>query len=148
MPFTGYQQAHGYHFRQTEEEQGEPVTRIFPRALMVPPGIPEFFTRERTVPAGRCTIEGRAWSGHAPIASLEVSTDDGASWQLAALGPAEYGPFAWRRWTFDWDAVEPGRHVLASRARDESGREQPSAPDWNLGGYANNSCQRVVVTVS
>ena len=34
-----------------------------PRALMVPPGIPEFMTRVRTVDAGRVTIEGRAWSG-------------------------------------------------------------------------------------
>jgi len=147
-PFGGYQQAHGYHFRQTEDEQGEPVSRIFPRALMVPPGIPDFFTRERTVQAGPCTIQGRAWSGYAPIASVEISTDDGESWQPTALDASEHGPFAWRRWTFDWDAREPGRHVLSARARDESGREQPSEPDWNLGGYANNSFQRVVVTVT
>jgi DMSO/TMAO reductase YedYZ molybdopterin-dependent catalytic subunit len=147
-PFRGYQQARGYHLRQEEDEQGEPVSRIFPRSLLVPPGIPDFMTRERTVPAGRCTIEGRAWSGYAPIAAVEVSTDDGASWQPAALDPPEHGPYAWRRWSYEWEANEAGRHVLACRARDESGREQPAAPEWNLGGYVNNSFQRVVVTVA
>src|SRR5207237_7292075 len=44
-PFHGYQQAHGYRYRQEEDEAGVPVTRMAPRALMVPPGIPEFITR-------------------------------------------------------------------------------------------------------
>jgi sulfane dehydrogenase subunit SoxC len=145
-PFTGYQQARGYHLKQTDDEQGEPVSRIFPRSLMVPPGIPDFMTRERTLSAGHSTVEGRAWSGHAPVARVEVSTDDGATWQEATLDPPEHGPYAWRRWSFEWDAT-PGRYVLSCRARDESGREQPALADWNLGGYANNSFQRVVVTV-
>ena len=145
-PFTGYQQARGYRLRQTDDEVGEPLSRIFPRSLMVPPGIPDFMSRERTLRPGRATIEGRAWSGHAPIAQVEVSSDDGASWQPARLEPGELGRWAWRRWTFDWDA-EPGRHVLACRAADEAGNEQPVDARWNVGGYANNQVQRVVVTV-
>src|SRR5436309_15341833 len=46
-PFAGYQQAQGYRLRQTEDEEGTPVQWIVPRSLFVPPGIPEFFTRER-----------------------------------------------------------------------------------------------------
>jgi DMSO/TMAO reductase YedYZ molybdopterin-dependent catalytic subunit len=146
-PFDGYQQARGYHFRQRDDEQGEPVSRILPRSLMVPPGIPDFMTRERTIRPGRHTIEGRAWSGHAPVTAVEVSTDDGDTWSPAMVDPPEHGPFAWRRWSFEWQADEPGRHVLCSRARDESGREQPTLADWNIGGYANTSLQRVVVAV-
>jgi DMSO/TMAO reductase YedYZ molybdopterin-dependent catalytic subunit len=146
-PFTGYQQARGYRLRQSDDESGEPLTRIFPRALMVPPGIPEFMSRERTVGAGSVTIEGRAWSGHAPISAVEVSTDDGATWNEARLDPADLGPWAWRGWSYDWKA-EPGRHVLACRARDEAGNAQPGEPRWNVGGYANNEVQRVVVTVT
>jgi DMSO/TMAO reductase YedYZ molybdopterin-dependent catalytic subunit len=146
-PFTGYQQAWGYRLRQTSDEQGEPLSRIFPRALMVPPGIPEFMTRERTVPPGTWTIEGRAWSGHAPIAAVEVSTDDGATWEPARLDAPELGRWAWQRWSFEWNAVELGRHVLCCRTRDDSGREQPAAQPWNVGGYANNEVQRVIVTV-
>ena len=146
-PFTGYQQARGYRLRQTDEDDGEPLSWMYPRALMVPPGIPDFMSRERTLHAGRTTIEGRAWSGHAPVAHVEVSTDGGASWSAAHLEHDGLGRWAWRRWTFDWDAA-PGRHVLACRAADEAGNAQPDEPRWNVGGYANNQVQRVVVTVA
>lgn len=46
-PFEGYQQARGYRLRQAPDEQGEPVSRMLPRSLMIPPGIPEFATRDR-----------------------------------------------------------------------------------------------------
>jgi len=144
-PFTGYQQARGYRLRQTEDDPGEPLSRIFPRALMVPPGIPEFMTRERMVPAGTWTIEGRAWSGLAPVAAVEVSTDDGATWHAARLDPPELGRWAWQRWSYKWTPAERGRHVLSCRARDEAGNEQPTEQAWNLGGYANNQVQLVVV---
>jgi DMSO/TMAO reductase YedYZ molybdopterin-dependent catalytic subunit len=146
-PFAGFQQARGYRLRQNEEDDGEPLSRIYPRALMVPPGIPDFMTRERTVRAGKVTIEGRAWSGHAPVAAVEVSTDDGATWQNAQLGPPEHGPWAWRGWSYEWNATGPGRHVLACRARDEAGNAQSTEQQWNVGGYANNEVQRVVVMV-
>lgn len=146
-PFTGYQQARGYRLRQTDDEDGEPLSRIFPRALMAPPGIPEFMSRERTLRAGHTTLEGRAWSGLAPVTRVEVSTDDGARWDEAELENTALGRWAWRRWTFDWHAA-PGRHVLACRAVDEAGNAQPAEPRWNVGGYANNEVQRVVVTVA
>jgi DMSO/TMAO reductase YedYZ molybdopterin-dependent catalytic subunit len=145
-PFEGYQQASGYRFRTHEDDPGEPVSRIAPRALMVPPGIPDFLTRERRAEPGAHEIVGRAWSGHAPVASVEVSDDGGGTWQAAHLGPPDLGRWAWRSWSFDWHAT-PGTHVLCCRAADESGRGQPDAPPWNVGGYANNAVQRVVVHV-
>ena len=42
----------------------------------------------------------------------------------------------------------PGEHELCVRAHDETGRSQPVAPPWNVGGYANNAVQRVAVTVA
>jgi DMSO/TMAO reductase YedYZ molybdopterin-dependent catalytic subunit len=144
-PFGGYQQAQGYRLRQNEDEAGEPLQRMLPRSLLVPPGIPEFLTRERTVRAGDCLLEGRAWSGIAPVERVDVSDDGGATWAEAELDPPE-GRWAWRGWRFDWDA-KPGEHLLCSRARDEAGNEQPLEPAWNLGGYANNAVQTVRVTV-
>jgi DMSO/TMAO reductase YedYZ molybdopterin-dependent catalytic subunit len=146
-PFTGYQQARGYRMRTSDDEEGTPVERILPRALMVPPGIPEFMSRDRTLAAGKVTIEGRAWSGHGDVEDVEVSTDGGVTWSSARLEPPDLGRWAWRRWTFAWEAA-PGEHELACRARDAAGNEQPLAPAWNLGGYANNAVQRVRVTVS
>jgi DMSO/TMAO reductase YedYZ molybdopterin-dependent catalytic subunit len=145
-PFAGHQQLHAYRLRRDEDDEGTPLDRMLPRALMVPPGIPEFPTRERTVEAGPCLLEGRAWSGSAPVASVEVSTDGGASWAPAELAEPPASPWAWRGWRYQWDA-SPGEHVLSCRARDEAGNVQPDEAAWNVGGYANNSVQRVPVLV-
>jgi sulfane dehydrogenase subunit SoxC len=146
-PFGGPQQAVSYRLRLTEDEEGEPLTRMLPRALLIPPGIPDFPTRERTLAAGRVTLEGRAWSGWAPIATVEVSTDGGATWRAAAVHRDVDSPWAWSRFSLDWEA-EPGRHELRCRATDAAGNRQPDEPAWNLGGYANNAVQRVAVTVA
>jgi DMSO/TMAO reductase YedYZ molybdopterin-dependent catalytic subunit len=143
--FDGYQQAHAYCLRQTEDDLGEPLDRMRPRALMIPPGDPDFPTRERFLAAGECILEGRAWSGFGPIASVEVSVDGGSTWAEADLEPPP-GPWAWTGWRYAWQA-EPGERVLACRARDAAGNEQPTSPEWNLGGYANNAVQHVAVTV-
>jgi DMSO/TMAO reductase YedYZ molybdopterin-dependent catalytic subunit len=144
-PFEGHQQKEAYTFRRDENDRGTPLSRIPPRALMVPPGLPDFPTRERTVETGKCTIEGRAWSGWAPVTAVEVSTDGGASWGAAELD--EPGSrWAWRGWRYAWDAPR-GEHVLCCRARDAAGNVQPDEADWNVGGYANNAVQRVPVTV-
>jgi DMSO/TMAO reductase YedYZ molybdopterin-dependent catalytic subunit len=145
-PFRGMQQAVGYRLRQEESEEGDPLTRILPRALMTPPGIAEFPTRARTLPAGPCLLEGRAWSGWGPIEAVTVSVDGGDSWAEASVTRDLDSPWAWSRWAFEWRAT-PGRHELRCRARDASGRVQPDEPAWNLGGYANNAVQRVPVTV-
>jgi sulfane dehydrogenase subunit SoxC len=145
-PFEGYQNVRGYRYRATEDEPGEPVTRIHVRSLMLPPGIPDFMTRKRFVEAGRSTLEGRAWSGSAPIERVEVSDDGGATWADARLGALPVSPYAWRSWSFEWDA-QPGEHDVCSRATDGTGETQPLEPEWNVGGYRNNSVQRVPVLV-
>jgi DMSO/TMAO reductase YedYZ molybdopterin-dependent catalytic subunit len=145
-PFDGYQMRHSYRLRQEEEESGEPLARIQVRALMVPPGIPDYLTRLRVVTAGGCVLEGRAWSGDAEVAAVEISTDGGVTWVEADLAPSSLGRWAWRAWRFEWEAA-PGEYELCCRARDARGTAQPLEPPWNVGGYANNAVQRVVVTV-
>ena len=144
-PFEGWQQAVSYHVRSSEEEQGTPVTRILPRALLVPPGIPEFLSRTRLVDAGPCALEGRAWSGWAPIERVEVSADGGDSWDDATLDEP-LSEFAWRGWTYRWEA-EPGDYELCCRATDAAGNTQPLAPEWNYDGFCNNAVHRVAATV-
>jgi DMSO/TMAO reductase YedYZ molybdopterin-dependent catalytic subunit len=144
-PFTGYQMVTGYRMRSNSDDPGTPVTRIEPRSLLVPPGIPDFMTRRRFAEPGRQRVEGRAWSGWGPITEVEVSTDGGATWEPATVGEAP-GPAAWAPFAFDWDATE-GDHILTARAHDATGRTQPDAPPWNVGGYSNNALQRIPVTV-
>jgi DMSO/TMAO reductase YedYZ molybdopterin-dependent catalytic subunit len=147
QPFDGYQMWHSYRLRQIEDEEGSALTRMQPRSLVTPPGIPDFATRKRFVPAGRCELQGRAWSGFAEIESVAVSVDAGRSWGDAEVENRGLGRWAWRSWTFAWEA-EPGEYELCSRARDVAGNEQPLLPAWNLGGYGNNALQRVPVTVT
>jgi DMSO/TMAO reductase YedYZ molybdopterin-dependent catalytic subunit len=144
-PFEGFQQTGSYLIHASEDDPGTPVTRIQPRSLLAPPGIPEFERRVRHLTPGRHLLTGRAWSGLAPVAGVEVSTDGGRGWQPAELGP-QPTPWAWAGWRFAWDAA-PGTYELCSRATDAAGNTQPMGPTWNTGGYANNAVQRVVVTV-
>ena len=144
-PFDGYQQTGTYLLHTSEDDPGTPVTRIQPRSLLVPPGIPEFESRARIVSAGRQLLTGRAWSGLAPVAAVEVSTDGGGGWAPARLEEAP-APWAWAGWTFEWEAT-PGGYELCSRATDAAGNTQPLETPWNTGGYANNAVQRVPVTV-
>ena len=114
---------------------------------MVPPGIPDFFTRARHVAAGDHLLVGRAWSGFAPIADVAVSADGGATWAPAQLDQPSAEPGAWQAWSCTWPA-EPGTHELWCRATDAAGNTQPVEPDWNVGGYTNNAVQRVPVHVT
>jgi sulfane dehydrogenase subunit SoxC len=145
-PFHGWQQEVAYRLRASEDEAGSPVTRMLPRSLLVPPGFPEFLSRARFVAAGPCALEGRAWSGWAPIERVEVSADGGATWSDAALD-GDVSEYGWRGWRFEWDAT-PGEYELCCRATDAAGNTQPTDPEWNLDGYCNNAIQRVRVTVS
>jgi DMSO/TMAO reductase YedYZ molybdopterin-dependent catalytic subunit len=145
-PFQGYQQKVGYRLYASEDDEGEPVTRMMPRSLTVPPGIPDFFTRERFLDPGPCLLEGRAWSGWGPIERVEVSVDAGLEWRQARLDE-QLGSRAWRGWSYEWDASAPGSYVISSRATDAAGNVQPLEPAWNLKGYANNQVERIPVTV-
>lgn len=146
-PFEGVQQVLTYNYRQSEDDPGTPVTRKFPHALMIPPGIPDFLSRKRHVGAGKITIEGRAWSGFGPVERVEFSADGGGSWHDADLGEA-LGPYGWAPWSIEWDA-RAGEHELCARATDASGKTQPISGEevWNQGGYGINAVQRVPVQV-
>ncbi|MDQ0871314.1 sulfane dehydrogenase subunit SoxC [Arthrobacter sp. V1I9] len=142
-PFTGYQQAVAYRYQDSADDAGTPVSRIRVRSLMVPPGIPDFFTRKRVLPHGPVMLEGRAWSGHAAVTAVEVSID--GTWLPAHLEESA-GGFAWRKWTLPWVA-DAGEHELACRATDASGATQPMEQNWNYQGLGNNVVQRISVRV-
>lgn len=142
-PFTGYQQVEAYRWQATEDDPGTPVSRMRVRALMAPPGIPDFMSRHRLVDAAPVELRGRAWSGAGTVTRVEVGVD--GRWTDAELDDP-VGPWAWRGWRHTWPAV-PGDHVLACRATDDQGDTQPLEGPWNLQGMANNMVQQVAVTV-
>ncbi|AUZ36270.1 sulfite oxidase [Arthrobacter sp. PGP41] len=142
-PFRGYQQEVAYRYQDSADDAGTPVSRIRVRSLMVPPGIPDFFTRTRLLKPGPVLLQGRAWSGKGAVTGVEVGID--GTWQPAHLDkPA--GGYAWRKWTMPWVA-DRGEHELSCRATDETGATQPLEQSWNYQGMGNNMVQRVSVTV-
>ncbi len=142
-PFTGYQQTPAYHYASDAENLGAPVERMRPRALMIPVGIPDFFSRHRFVERGLVEIEGRSWSGGGQVERVELAVD--GRWSEATMA-GSVGPFAWRSWRFAWEA-EPGEHTLSCRATDAAGDSQPTVQPWNHQGMGNNLVQQVLVTV-
>jgi DMSO/TMAO reductase YedYZ molybdopterin-dependent catalytic subunit len=143
QPFDGVQQASSYHFRSAPGARGEPCRLMRVNSLMVPPGIPDFYGRARTVQYGTVQIAGRAWSGAAPITGVDFC--DNGEWRKAVVDPLQ-GPHAWQAWRISWTA-RPGEHELACRATDAEGNCQPLEPPWDLSGFGNNGIQRVRVTV-
>jgi DMSO/TMAO reductase YedYZ molybdopterin-dependent catalytic subunit len=142
-PFDGFQQAVAYRYQQDADDPGKPVARMRVRALMIPPGLPDFFSRHRFVAPGPVKLSGRAWSGTGLVERVEVAVD--GRWAEAMLA-SPVGAFGWRNWSFDWEAT-PGEHELACRATDAAGNEQPLEAPWNYQGMGNNVVQRISVTV-
>jgi DMSO/TMAO reductase YedYZ molybdopterin-dependent catalytic subunit len=143
-PYDGFQQAVGYHYRKYPGDPGVPITFAKVKSLIVPPGIPDWYTRRRLVDRGTVALAGRAWSGAGTaVVRVEVAVD--GAWRDAALEP-QRGRFEWQGWRWDWDA-SPGEHELACRATDAAGATQPLEPEWNTNGMGNNAVHRICVTV-
>lgn len=144
-PYDGFQQIETYRYRKTREEPGDPVSAIRVKSLMIPPGIPDWYSRKRIVDAGTTTVLGRAWSGNGVAVEKVEFSHDGQAWHPARLHP-RIGPYAWTQWEVDWNAV-PGQYELSCRATDKQGNTQPLAPPWDVAGFGNNVIQKVPVIV-
>jgi DMSO/TMAO reductase YedYZ molybdopterin-dependent catalytic subunit len=102
-------------------------------------------TIDDEITAGQVPIAGYAWSGLGGIAKVEVSTDNGNTWNEATI-TENGGELSWVRFEYSWDAV-PGPTGLLTRATDERGTSQPGQVPWNQLGYQYNAIQRVLVNV-
>ncbi len=72
-------------------------------------------------------IGGVAWAPHRGISRVEVSTDDGDTWNEARLAE-QLDIDSWRQYVYEWDTrnVEPGDYTLKVRATDGKGETQTS----------------------
>ena len=98
------------------------------------------------VTGDRLTVKGFAMAaGHVgrSIKLVEVSTDEGQSWQPAKVTSPVHD-FCWVLWTADV-AVTPTTSSMLVRATDSSGETQPQAVPWNAKGYQYNAWHKVNV---
>lgn len=91
-------------------------------------------------------LRGIAFDGGSGIRSVEVSTDGGASWRAAALGP-DLGRYAFRTWSATV-TLDAGKRALQVRAVNAAGQGQPTTPRWNPAGYMRNVIETVAVTAA
>jgi sulfite oxidase len=147
--FAGNFMSPAYRFPNQPVQPGEavkpedthPLTALTVKSVIAVPG------DGASIKPGRIVVHGAAWAGEADIARVEISTDNGATWNPATLGH-EQSHYAWRLWSYDWKAVKNGDYSIWSRATDNQGRVQPSTAVWNPSGYLYNAIDQVKIHVS
>ncbi|MBI2201350.1 MAG: molybdopterin-dependent oxidoreductase [Armatimonadetes bacterium] len=87
----------------------------------------KFVTTDRSHPFGEIGLGGVAYGGDRGIKEVEVSTDDGKTWQKAE-SKAALGQFTWVLWAAVWRPGKPGEYFLKVRARDALGIMQVAKP--------------------
>lgn len=103
------------------------TTQVMKSALALPWPAP--------LKAGAQKIVGYAWSPFGKIAKVEVSMDEGKTWQAATLVGTNVER-AGTRWEFSFDA-KPGDFSITPRASDDKGNTQLDLAQqkWNEQGY-------------
>jgi DMSO/TMAO reductase YedYZ molybdopterin-dependent catalytic subunit len=125
----------GARFASQETPETTPITEILVNSLIVSPANGSSVRRGEPL-----VLIGKAWDNGSGIASVEVSTDQRASWRDATLG-RDLGRFAWREFRFTADTGTAGVFELAVRARSRSGAQQPDQLKFNPAGYHDNIVQ-------
>ncbi len=69
-------------------------------------------------------LKGIAFDGGSGIKKVELSTDNGASWQLTQLGQ-DLGRYSFRGWQYNYKPSQKGELILMVRATSHTGETQP-----------------------
>src|SRR5262249_21816744 len=109
-----------------------PITRMNVRSFIVAPSTGAAVAAFRAVP-----VKGIAFDGGYGIVEVQLSTDGGASWRRAQLGP-DLGRFSFREWSASWTPPGRGDYRLMARAFNRIGESQGAQPLWNTSGYLRN----------
>lgn len=87
-------------------------------------------------------VAGHAWVAEADIERVELSFDEGRSWQNAQLN-AKAAKYAWQTFSHAYTPRGPGYVTVLARATDSNGNMQPIVTPWNPLGYYWNGLHRV-----
>jgi len=74
---------------------------------------------------GSILLGGYAYAGDRGISKVEVSTDNGQTWQDATLKPS-LATNTWTLWAFAWTPTKTGSYPIIARATDGTGGLQTS----------------------
>lgn len=99
-----------------------------------------------TLTAGRVAVAGVAFAGDRGIQRVEVSTDQGQTWQEAQVKPG-LSPYTWQLWLAQLE-VARGTHSVQVRATDGAGHIQlhTAAPPFPSGSTGYHSVEVAVAS--
>jgi DMSO/TMAO reductase YedYZ molybdopterin-dependent catalytic subunit len=127
---------------------GETGFKTVPVSSLVPRSFFTNVTDATTVkPGAAIPIRGIAFGGDSGVSQVELSADDGHSWQKTALGRDE-GTYSFRQWSTQVTAPQSGALTLQVRCTNTKGEAQPAEPNWNGGGFMRNVIERVQLRVA
>lgn len=95
----------------------------------------------------RVVIRGKAWAGDNAVRRVEISLDEGVTWERAVLD-APGDKYAWRTFKFEFIPQKVGHLTILARATDDQGNTQPIVAPWNPLGYYWNGLHRVGINVA
>jgi DMSO/TMAO reductase YedYZ molybdopterin-dependent catalytic subunit len=125
--------ARGYRYAD-----GSPVDLMRVKSLITTPRDGD------QIASGTTRVTGVAWTGSGTVSQVDVSIDEGKTWQAARL-TSEAKPGVWRQWEASVSVRSPGDQRLRVRATDSAGNTQPEKAASNPGGYGNNSIHEVTI---
>ncbi|TAJ07969.1 MAG: sulfite oxidase-like oxidoreductase [Nitrospirae bacterium] len=145
----GYYMETAYRYPSRPVKPGEVLAPedLKPVEAMVVKSLIAFPKQGATLSSSAVMVQGVAWTGEGHIEKVEVSTDEGKTWEQARL-VGEDVPYAWRQWQFLWRTKGSGQRTILSRASDDRGQVQPMSSPWNPGGFLWNGVDRVQVQVT
>lgn len=128
-------------FATQETAANAPITEMVVNSLIISPANGALVKRGAPI-----SVSGIAWDGGYGVRTVEVSHDDGKTWDEAKLGE-DLGKFAFRPWSYDFVAKTPGTLSFTARATNRIGQTQTAELIQNPAGYNNNVMQTVTVKV-
>jgi DMSO/TMAO reductase YedYZ molybdopterin-dependent catalytic subunit len=109
-----------------------PINRMVPRSFVT-----NIASGDKVRAAAPATPRGIAFGGDCGVARVDVSIDQGKSWQQTQLGKDE-GKYGFRQWQTQFTPPSPGKYSLLIRCTNSNGVAQPGTPNWNPAGFMRN----------
>jgi hypothetical protein len=118
-----------------------PINRMVPRSFLT-----NVKSGDRVRSSTIVALRGIAFGGDRGVAQVDISADQGQSWQNTSLGRDE-GKYSFRQWSAQITAPQSGKLVLQARCTNTAGEAQPAKPNWNGGGFMRNAIESVELSL-
>ena len=126
-PYQGYWQTRGWTNDAT----------VYTEAFILVPNPAQVSMSQNS---GSVILAGYAFAGDRGVSKVEVSTDNGKTWQQAQL-KSPISNLTWALWAYDWHPINPGEYSIIVRATDGQGQVQTSTATntfpYGATGYAS-----------